>query len=109
MKLSGQLHAPGCFNPREKACSTHWIGGWVVSRAGLDMVVKRKIRSPCQDLNPESSPQSTAIPLSYLLKRIRNLSLASILLNFLNGVKMQSFIKKSYLLDFSKLETSNKN
>jgi hypothetical protein len=29
---------PGCFNPREKAPGTHWIGGWVGPRAGLDTV-----------------------------------------------------------------------
>jgi hypothetical protein len=34
---------PGSFNPRERAPGTHWIGGWVGPRAGLDTVVKRKI------------------------------------------------------------------
>jgi hypothetical protein len=28
-----------------------WIGGWVGPRAILDMVVKRKIPSPSQELN----------------------------------------------------------
>jgi hypothetical protein len=32
---------PGHFTPREKAPGTHWIGGWVGSRAGLDAVVTR--------------------------------------------------------------------
>jgi hypothetical protein len=32
---------PGCFSPREGAPSTHWIGGWVGPRAGLDVVSKR--------------------------------------------------------------------
>jgi hypothetical protein len=27
---------PSCFIPGEKAPATHWIGGWVDSRAGLD-------------------------------------------------------------------------
>jgi hypothetical protein len=27
---------PGRFTPGERAPSTHWIGGWVDSRAGLD-------------------------------------------------------------------------
>jgi len=36
------LH-PGCFTSREGACSTHWVGGWVGPRAGLDAVVKRKL------------------------------------------------------------------
>jgi hypothetical protein len=30
---------PGRFTPRERAVGTHWIGGWVGSRAGLDTVV----------------------------------------------------------------------
>jgi hypothetical protein len=43
---------PGRFNPTERAPVTHWIGGWVGPRAGLDAVVKRKIR--------ESNPQSSS-------------------------------------------------
>jgi len=38
---------PGYFTPRERAPHTHWIGGWLGSRSGLDKVVKRKILSPC--------------------------------------------------------------
>jgi hypothetical protein len=34
---------PCCFTPGERAPSTHWIGGWVGPRAGLDAVEKRKI------------------------------------------------------------------
>jgi len=48
MNVSGQLHAPAA--PR-----THWIGGWVSPRTGLDEVVKRKLLSPCRDSNPQSS------------------------------------------------------
>jgi hypothetical protein len=33
---------PGRFNPGERAPDTHWIGGWVGPRAGLDDVEKRK-------------------------------------------------------------------
>jgi hypothetical protein len=40
---------------------THWIGGWVGSRAGLDAVVKRKILSPCRDSNTQSSVRSPAL------------------------------------------------
>jgi hypothetical protein len=32
----------GRFTPGERAPRTHWIGGWVDSRAGLDDVEKRK-------------------------------------------------------------------
>jgi hypothetical protein len=35
---------------------THWIGGWVGPRAGLDAVVWRKIPSPCRDSNPPDLP-----------------------------------------------------
>jgi hypothetical protein len=35
--------SPGRFTPRERASGTHWIGGWVGPRAGLDAVVRRKI------------------------------------------------------------------
>jgi hypothetical protein len=30
------------FTPGEKVPGTHWIGGWVDPRAGLDNVVKRE-------------------------------------------------------------------
>jgi hypothetical protein len=42
---------PGCFTSRERAPGTHWIGGWVGSRAVLDTVVKRKIPSPRRESN----------------------------------------------------------
>jgi hypothetical protein len=34
---------PGRFFPRERTPGTHWIGGYVGPRAGLDTVVTRKI------------------------------------------------------------------
>jgi hypothetical protein len=33
---------PSRFTPRERTPNTHWIGGWVGPRAGLDNVEKRK-------------------------------------------------------------------
>jgi hypothetical protein len=33
---------PGCFTPGERAPGTHWIGGWVDLRAGLDDLDNRK-------------------------------------------------------------------
>jgi hypothetical protein len=33
---------PGRFTPRQRAPGTHWIGGWVDPRSGLDAVEKRK-------------------------------------------------------------------
>jgi hypothetical protein len=43
---------PGHFTPRERAPGTHWIGGWMGSRAGLDAVVKREIPIPRRESNP---------------------------------------------------------
>jgi hypothetical protein len=37
---------PSHFTPREGAPVTHWIGGWVSHRAGLDTVVRRKLPRP---------------------------------------------------------------
>jgi hypothetical protein len=34
---------PGRFTHREKAPGTHWVGGWVDPRAGLDDLEKRKL------------------------------------------------------------------
>jgi hypothetical protein len=36
---------PQLLYPRERTPGTNWIGGWVGPKAGLDMVVKRKIPS----------------------------------------------------------------
>jgi hypothetical protein len=35
------------FTPGERTPGTHWIGGWVGSRAGLDAGARRKILCPC--------------------------------------------------------------
>jgi hypothetical protein len=48
---------PGRFTPGEKAPSTHWIGGWVGPRAGLDDVEKRKFLTlPGLELRPLCRP-----------------------------------------------------
>jgi hypothetical protein len=44
---------PGRFTPRERSPDTHWIGGWMSPRAGLDAVETRKIPSPRRDLIPD--------------------------------------------------------
>jgi hypothetical protein len=44
---------PGRFTPGERAPGTHWIGGWVDPRAGLDNVEKRKFFTlPGLELQP---------------------------------------------------------
>jgi hypothetical protein len=45
MALAGgewSVSRPSRFTPGERAPCTHWIGGWVDPRAGLDDVEKRK-------------------------------------------------------------------
>jgi hypothetical protein len=55
MDVSGQLHDPAALSP------------------GKEPVVKRKIPTPCRNSNPRSSsPQPSAIPLSYGVSRIYN-------------------------------------
>jgi hypothetical protein len=44
---------PGRFTSEERAPSTHWIGGWLGPRAGLNTVSKRKILSNLPESNPE--------------------------------------------------------
>jgi len=39
-----------CFIPWERASSIQLTGGWADPRASLDRVMKRKILSPCQEL-----------------------------------------------------------
>jgi len=41
---------PSRFTSRERVASTHWIGGWVGPRAGLDAVSKKII--PRRESNP---------------------------------------------------------
>jgi hypothetical protein len=58
--LAGDEWSASCtsrFNPGETAPSTHWIGGWVSPRAGLDNVEKRKFLTlPVLELQPLGRP-----------------------------------------------------
>jgi hypothetical protein len=54
MEVSGQLHAPAVLLHLERASDIHCIGGWVVPRAVLEAVVKRKIPSPRRESNPRT-------------------------------------------------------
>jgi len=51
MEVSGQLHVP----------ATHWIGGWVFPRAGLEAVVSRKSLSPTAIRATEHPARSLAM------------------------------------------------
>jgi hypothetical protein len=56
MEVSGQF-TPRSFYPRGKSPGTHWIGGWVEPRAGLDDMEKRKFLTlPGLELRPLSRP-----------------------------------------------------
>jgi hypothetical protein len=51
MKVSGQLHGLVALPPGERFPDTHWIGGWMGSKAGLDSVKYRKISFLCRESN----------------------------------------------------------
>jgi hypothetical protein len=60
---------PGRYTPGERASSTHWIGGWVVPRAGLDDV-ESTISWPYWDSNSDLSvvqPVAGHYPVSWTL------------------------------------------
>jgi hypothetical protein len=61
---------PGHFTPRERNPGTHWIGGWVGARAGLDALSKRKFPAPAGNptLNIQSSSLYTDWPTPALIR-----------------------------------------
>jgi hypothetical protein len=54
MEVCGQLQTLAALTPGKQPPDTHFTGGWVDPRAGLDAVVKRKISCPCQESIPDS-------------------------------------------------------
>jgi hypothetical protein len=55
--MSGQLHTLAALPPGERAPGTHWIGGSVGPRAGLDDMEKRKFLTlPGLELRPLGRP-----------------------------------------------------
>jgi hypothetical protein len=59
MEVNDQIHAPAALLTEKT--NTHWIGGWVGPRAGLDAVANRKFLSPVGNRTPITSP-CTIIP-----------------------------------------------
>jgi hypothetical protein len=49
------------FTPEERTPGTHWIGGWVGLRAGLDAEARIKILCPCRGSNPDHPARSHTI------------------------------------------------
>jgi hypothetical protein len=47
---------PDRLTPGERAPGTHWIGGWVGPRTGLNIVDKRNIFPPAANPNPAVRP-----------------------------------------------------
>jgi len=56
MEVSGQIHAPVALSP-----GTHWKGGWMGPRDGLDVVATRRNHSSCRDSNPGQARISVTI------------------------------------------------
>jgi hypothetical protein len=76
MGVSGQRHAPAALNPREWTAGTHWIGGWVGIRAGLDTEARGKILCHCRGSNPGRPVCSqTLCWLSYPGSKIKKTSI----------------------------------
>jgi hypothetical protein len=60
----------GCFTPGETIPSTHWIGGWVDPRAGLDDFQKRKFLTlPVLKLRPVCHPARSRAPTLYVVRK----------------------------------------
>jgi hypothetical protein len=58
---------PGRFIPRERTPGTHYIGGWVDSRAGLDDVGKILDPSVVQPVASRYTDYAIPAPLSVLV------------------------------------------
>jgi hypothetical protein len=52
MGVSGQRDAPAALNPGERIAGTHWTGGWMDLRAGLNTETRGKIICLCRGPNP---------------------------------------------------------
>jgi hypothetical protein len=55
------------FTPGERTPGTHWTGGWVGPRAGLDKEVKGKILCPCRGSNPDRPVVQSVVKTLYWL------------------------------------------
>jgi hypothetical protein len=76
---SWSASGPCRFTPGERASGTHWTGGWVGPRAGLDDLGKRKcFILPELELRPLSHPARSQL----LIFRLRTRQKSVILLYF---------------------------
>jgi hypothetical protein len=65
---------PGRFTLGEKAPSTHWIGGWVDPRAGVDDMEKRKFLT-LLGLELQTLSRPVAIPTALPNTQLPNIQL----------------------------------
>jgi hypothetical protein len=66
--VSGQLHAPAALPPGKEPPGTHWIGGWVDLRAGLNEMEKRKFLTlPGLELRPLGRPAHKLVAIPTML------------------------------------------
>jgi hypothetical protein len=54
MGVSGQRHSPAALYRWERTPGTHWTGGWVGPRAGLNTEARGKILLPLPGIEPQS-------------------------------------------------------
>jgi len=52
--------------PRKRTPDTHWFGGWVGHRAGLDAATMRRNPCPCRESSPGFQPSSLVTVLNKL-------------------------------------------
>jgi hypothetical protein len=52
MVVSGQCPPFRALAPGERTSGTHWTGGWVGPRVGLDTEARRKILLPLSGIEP---------------------------------------------------------
>jgi hypothetical protein len=53
MRVSGQRHAPAALYTQESSAGTHYTGGWVGLRAGLDTGARRG-SNPCHPVRSQT-------------------------------------------------------
>jgi hypothetical protein len=81
---------PRPLYPQGKSPGTHWIGGWVGSRAVLDAVMKRKIPSPRRESNPRT-PIVQPVAQRYTTELSRLFRIIWICFNYVCSLRLSTF------------------
>jgi hypothetical protein len=61
VQLHSALDGAEWSAPPGKSPGTHYTGGWMGPRDGLDAAIRRKIPSTCRDSNPDNPARSPAL------------------------------------------------